>query len=124
MDWFVALNDPETTNAAPGLTDHGLMQAADFVVYTRRGAPVAGASTSQASIDLWEGRNANTPVNFSAALNTAVRAFNRNEPEARFDSQHLQAPYEPWHYRYLRVVVDQAIQACVTETAANAEAGQ
>ncbi len=120
-DWFVALDDPETTNAAPGLTDHGLIQAADFVVYTRRGAVVAGTSTSQDSIDLWEGRNVNTPLNFSAALNTAVRDFNRAEPEARFDNQHLQRPYEPWHYRYLRVVIDQTMQACVTEAAANAE---
>lgn len=121
VDWFVALNDPETTNAAPGLTDHGLVQAADFVVYTRQGVRIAGTSTSQTSIDLWEGRNVNTPLNFSAALNTAVQAFNRSEPQQRFDNQHLQRPYEPWHYGYLPVVLDQTLQACVTEAAANAE---
>ncbi|HUQ91938.1 MAG TPA: hypothetical protein VM120_09665 [Bryobacteraceae bacterium] len=119
--WFVALDDPEVTNAAPGLTDHGIMQAADFVIHRRTGATVAGTDTAAASIDLWEGRNASYPVSFAAALNTAVRAFNRSEPEARFSSQHLQSPYEPWHYEYLRAVIDHTMGACRDEVQASAE---
>lgn len=73
--------------AAPGLSLHGQMRAADFQVY-QRGRVVAGPSTASITKD-WEASG------WSAKLDAAVRTAS-----SRFVGPQ-KLPPEPWHYNYV-----------------------
>jgi hypothetical protein len=75
----------EPSVAVPGTSDHGRAQAIDFVIY-RGGKEIAGPSTAQIK-PIWTGQG------YGEKLNQAVRGSAN-----LFKRDHLQVPFEPWHY--------------------------
>lgn len=79
------LVNPEPTNAAPGLSDHGKMQAVDF--YVMEGKKKL-ASIRSATIEReWHA------TGFATKLKAATAGTCLDGP--------LMTPYEPWHYSVL-----------------------
>lgn len=81
---------PGTTNAAPGLSDHGHMNAVDFVV-KQNDRTIAGTSTGKMK-EKWD------DPGWTQMLNTAVKNYLMNNSSKLFSEDHLKNPREPWHY--------------------------
>lgn len=86
-----------TTNAPPGLSDHGQLTAFDFVVM-KNGHLVAGTSTNKDYMRInWE------QSGYAKSLKEAAEEANKAlKPAAMFEGP-LRAGrlYEPWHYKYV-----------------------
>jgi hypothetical protein len=80
--------DPEPSLAAPGTSDHGRMEAIDFVVM-KDGKKIADTVTANIGLD-WDGPG------WTMKLKKAVI-----ESKATFDHHYLDKNglREPWHYR-------------------------
>jgi hypothetical protein len=90
-----------TSHAVPGLSDHGHLEAFDFVV-KKEGKVIAGTSTK---VDpdtkvSYQKKYWDDP-GYTEALKAAVKAANAKLKKGRFEGP-LKAGslYEPWHYTY------------------------
>lgn len=79
---------PKITNATPGLSDHGHMNAIDFHV-KKDGVKVLQSGGA----DGWRASG------MSDALKDATNSVNNDAGEIIFDGP-LKSPDEPWHYQY------------------------
>ncbi len=79
------------TNATPGLSSHGRLQALDFIV-RRRGRVIAAARSGQRNT-VWRG-----DINWRNRLRNAINAV-RPSIRDHWDGP-LRSPDEPWHYTY------------------------
>jgi len=86
------------TLAAPGLSAHGQARAFDFQVV--RGKAIVASTEAATARSRWDA--AGWTKKLRAAVSAAGRCAADGEGEAgvgHFEGP-LQAPYEPWHYRY------------------------
>jgi hypothetical protein len=85
------------TLAAPGLSAHGQARAFDFQV--ARGEDIVANTEAATARSRWDA--AGWTEKLCAAVSAASRrAADENAAGAHFEGP-LQAPYEPWHYRYV-----------------------
>jgi len=77
---------PEPTSAAPGLSDHGQMNAIDFVVVRIQGQKLIAGTTTSTIRDAWDAPGWTEKL--QAAVKSAGEAFKGP----------LASPREPWHY--------------------------
>lgn len=77
-----------TTNAAPGLSDHGQMRAIDFHVKVP-----GGKDFHPGGDERWESSG------MAGLLKKAIESYNAEKGRKVFDGP-LKSPNEPWHYDY------------------------
>ncbi len=84
------------SNATPGLSDHGHLDAFDFAVM-KGSVIVAGTSTK----NNYQRENWDKP-GWTEKLKNIIETVNKNLKDGRFEGPlHVGRLYEPWHYTYI-----------------------